>query len=269
MRIAYLDCFSGISGDMFLGALVDAGVPFELLAEDGRRPEHRRDAGAVARRSGGISATKIDVAGARRERPAARGVLARSTSGEDEALARAYARRDAEHLARARRIGRHLERDSADHRCGSISDRAKRTANEIFRALGEAEAKVHNVDVEKIHFHEVGAADAIVDIVCAAVGAEALGVERFVCFPAERWRWNRRSAPTGSCRFPRRRRWSCCKGVPIYSGEIQKELVTPTGAAIVKVLVIKFRPASGDDNGEDRLRCRGARTFRVTPMCCA
>ena len=64
-----------------------------------------------------------------------------------------------------------------------ISDGAKRTASDIFRALGEAEAKVHNVHVEKVHFHEVGAADAIVDIVCAAVGADALRSSTFVCSP--------------------------------------------------------------------------------------
>ena len=79
--------------------------------------------------------------------------------------------------------GRHLSEILKIIAAAPISESAKRAASDIFRGLGEAEAKVHNVDVEKVHFHEVGAADSITDIVCAAVGAEALCVERFMCSP--------------------------------------------------------------------------------------
>ena len=122
-----------------------------------------------------------------------------------------------------------------------VSERAKRTASEIFRALGAAEAKVHNVGIEEVHFHEVGAADAIVDILCAAVGAEALGVERFISSPLNV------GGGTVACAHgvfpvPAPATLELLRDAPIYSGDIQRELVTPTGAAIVKVLVSSFGP---------------------------
>ena len=123
----------------------------------------------------------------------------------------------------------------------SISERAKQTASEIFLALGAAEAKVHNIGIDDIHFHEVGAADAIVDIVCAAVGAEALGVEQFVCSPLNVGSGTVACAH-GVLPVPAPATLELLKGVPIYSGDIQKELVTPTGAAIVKVIVSSFGP---------------------------
>ncbi len=100
---------------------------------------------------------------------------------------------------------------------------------------------MHNVGIEEVHFHEVGAADAIVDIVCAAVGAEALGVEQFIASPLNV------GSGTVTCAhgvfpIPAPATLELLRDAPIYSGEIQKELVTPTGAAIVKVLVSSFGP---------------------------
>jgi len=123
----------------------------------------------------------------------------------------------------------------------SVSERVKHTASGIFRALGAAETKIHNVDIEEVHFHEVGGADAIVDILCTAVGAEALGVERFMCSPLNI------GGGTVACAHgvfpvPAPATLELLRGVPVYSGDIQKELVTPTGAAIVKVLVSSFGP---------------------------
>ncbi len=120
-----------------------------------------------------------------------------------------------------------------------ISERAKQSASEIFLALGAAEAKVHHSGIEDIHFHEVGAADAIVDIVCAAVGADALGVEEFLSSPLNVGSGTVTCAH-GVLPVPAPATLELLKGVPIYSGEIQKELVTPTGAAIVKLLVSSF-----------------------------
>ena len=283
MRIAYLDCFSGVSGDMFLGALLDAGVPFELF----EKTVAGLNVGAKLERSrvdrGGISATKLDVvvngekdmpreefwaqSVASGQWPVASGQTAEHAhshesdparnrtadpsaslrSGRDdkrEGLAteaepvssRGRANGDHSHVP-ARGLSEILKIISA----ASISERAKQTASEIFLALGAAEAKVHNSGIDDIHFHEVGAADAIVDIVCAAVGAEALGVERFLCSPLNVG-GGTVTCSHGVMPVPAPATLELLKGVPIYSGDIQKELVTPTGAAIVKVLVAGFGP---------------------------
>jgi len=120
-----------------------------------------------------------------------------------------------------------------------ISLQAKRTASDIFEALGAAEAKAHNLDIEQVHFHEVGAVDAIVDVVCAAVGAEALAVEQFISSPLNVGGGSVACAH-GVMPVPAPATLELLRGVPIYSGEMQKELVTPTGAAIAKVLVSRF-----------------------------
>ncbi|MFZ1120235.1 MAG: LarC family nickel insertion protein, partial [Candidatus Binataceae bacterium] len=191
MRIAYLDCFSGISGDNFLGALLDAGVPFELF----EKTVAELNVGARLERSrvdrAGIAATKLDViVNGQKDMPREEFWAAKS-GARDQGLGGSHAgarSREKEapiataehhHHAPARGLSEILKIIATT----SISERAKRIASEIFVALGAAEAKVHNVGVEDVHFHEVGAADAIVDIVCAAVGAEALDVEQFVCSP--------------------------------------------------------------------------------------
>ena len=120
-----------------------------------------------------------------------------------------------------------------------ISQSAKDRAIRIFEALGAAEAKVHNTDIEQIHFHEVGAIDAIVDIVCASVGAEALGVDEWICSPLNVGGGTVVCAH-GAFPIPAPATLELLKNAPVYSGEIQKELVTPTGAAIVNVLASRF-----------------------------
>jgi uncharacterized protein (TIGR00299 family) protein len=111
----------------------------------------------------------------------------------------------------------------------------------IFEALGAAEAKVHNIDIEKVHFHEVGAVDAMVDIVCAAVGAEALGVDEIVCSPLNVGGGTVKCAH-GTFPVPAPATVELLKNAPVYSSGIQAELVTPTGAAIVKTLASRFEP---------------------------
>src|SRR4051794_37465985 len=270
MRIAYLECFSGISGDMFLGALVDAGVPpdvftrtVEALGVDARLEISRVD-------RCGISATKLDVIAAGEKE------LPREEFWEKEAKpAHSHSRvappppavteqaREDEHFAGERHTHSHSHSHSEhshsqtppravvphSHRslkeirqlinAAAISDSAKVRALSIFQALGKAEAKVHNTDIEKIHFHEVGAIDAIVDIVCAAVGAEALGVEEWVCSPLNVGGGTVVCAH-GTFPIPAPATLELLKNAPVYSGEIQKELVTPTGAAIVSVLASRF-----------------------------
>jgi uncharacterized protein (TIGR00299 family) protein len=227
MRIAYLDCFSGISGDMFLGALVDAGVSFELLQET----VAALNVGATLERSrvvrSGISATKVDVlVNGQKDLPreefwTSREKQAHAGKAEDSAPGHSH--------------GRHLSSILKIIAAAPISDSARKTASAIFSTLGEAEAKVHNVAVEKVHFHEVGAADSIVDIVCAAVGADTLQVDRFLV-SALNVGGGTVKCDHGMMPVPAPATLELLKGLPIYSGEIQKELVTPTGAAIVRVL---------------------------------
>src|ERR1700688_576035 len=121
----------------------------------------------------------------------------------------------------------------------SISERAKKTAIEIFEALGRAEAKIHNSSIERVHFHEVGAVDAMVDIVCAAVGAEALGVDEFICSSLNVGGGTVKCAH-GTFPVPAPATVELLAGAPVYSSGIQAELVTPTGAAIVTTLASRF-----------------------------
>ena len=263
MRIAYLDCFSGISGDMFLGALVDAGVPARLFEETvaalniGARLEISR-----VNRSG-IAATKVDVfVHGEKELP-------REVFFEQQSQAQ---RRDLGHEHGHKHAPEHVELREHNYsqpqgentragapaphqhepgrglkeireviRQAGISESAKRTAIAVFEALGAAEAKIHNSDVEKVHFHEVGAVDAMVDIICAAVGAEALGVDEIVCSPLNVGGGTVKCAH-GVLPVPVPATVELLQGAPIYSSGIQVELVTPTGAAIVKTLAKRFTP---------------------------
>src|SRR5229473_2173892 len=247
MRIAYLECFSGISGDMFLGALIDAGVSPDLfrqtvtaLGVDAKLEISR------AERSG-ISAVKIDVLAAGEKE------LPREEFFEKQEHASGHSHHQAHEHEHSHEHGHthehshsheeHLHRGLKEIRAiiqsASISNTAKQRAIAIFEALGAAEARVHNVDSEKIHFHEVGAIDAIVDIVCAVVGSEALGVDEWVCSPLNVGGGTVKCAH-GTFPIPAPATLDLLKHAPIYSGEIQKELVTPTGAAIVHVLASRF-----------------------------
>jgi uncharacterized protein (TIGR00299 family) protein len=135
--------------------------------------------------------------------------------------------------------GRSLKKIKEIIGAAAINPTAKATAIAIFQALGEAEAKIHNSDIEKIHFHEVGAVDAMVDIVCAAVGVEALGVDEIICSPLNVGGGTVECAH-GTFPVPAPATLELLQGAPVYSSGIQAELVTPTGAAIVKTLAKKF-----------------------------
>jgi len=256
MRIAYLDCFSGISGDMFLGALVDAGVPSAFFEETiaalniGARLEISR----VTR--SGISATKADVySNGEKDLPREEyWKRTRETQSHKHSHAhKAHAQRPVELLehnfgsepsrpashTHEHEHGKGLQEIKKIISAASISSTAKSTAIAIFEALGAAEAKIHSTDIEKVHFHEVGAIDAMVDITCAAVGAEALNVEAIVCSPLNVGGGTVKCAH-GTLPVPAPATVELLKGVPLYSNEVQAELVTPTGAAIVKTLATKF-----------------------------
>jgi len=247
MRIAYLDCFSGISGDMFLGALVDAGVPARLLEETaaGLNVGARLEISRVDR--GGITATKVDVySHGEKDFPREQYWERRKHAAEPEGyshkrepvqlLEHNYAIAETSHSHEPRRG---LKEISEIIRRAAISESAKNTAIAIFEELGAVEAKIHNTDVEAIHFHEVGAVDAMVDIVCAAVGREALGIDEIVCSPLNVGGGTVTCAH-GTFPVPAPATVELLKGAPVYSSGIQAELVTPTGAAIVKTLVKRF-----------------------------
>jgi len=271
MRIAYLECFSGMSGDMFLGALVDAGVPARVLEEAvaALAVGARLEISQVVR--SGISATKVDVwVEGEKDMP-----REEFWAKENENVARAPSPANSDHkhshdLAEHHHGHDHHHhdhehsstdtktRDGApaphehkhDHgrglteireiiRKAGISESAKGTAVAIFEALGAAEAKIHATSIEKVHFHEVGAVDAMVDIVCAAVGAEALGVDQIICSPLNVGGGTVKCAH-GTLPVPAPATVELLKEAPVYSSGAQVELVTPTGAAIVKTLAHRF-----------------------------
>jgi pyridinium-3,5-bisthiocarboxylic acid mononucleotide nickel chelatase len=240
-RVAYLDCFSGISGDMVLGALVDAGVPLTTF-EDAVRA---LNVGATLELSrvnrSGITASKVDVAvNGRRDSPREAQLHQHHTS-----TARPGHTHPHEHHSAQRRHthehGRGLNEIRDTILAAKISEPAKRTAIAIFERLGTAEAKIHNVPIEQIHFHEVGAADALVDIVCAAVGFEALDIDELVCSPLNVGGGTVDCAH-GTFPVPAPATVELLQNAPVYSSGIQAELVTPTGAAIVATVVKRFAP---------------------------
>ncbi len=142
MRIAYLDAFSGISGDMTVGALLDAGAPAGALIDALQSLDMGAEFEVEKTRRGGVTASKFRVI----------------------APAEGHAHRHLKHI-----LGM-IEK-------APLSDRAKQNASDVFRRLGDAEAQVHGVPIEKVHFHEVGAADSIADIVGACVALDLLGVD--------------------------------------------------------------------------------------------
>ncbi len=239
MRIAYLDCFSGISGDMFLGALIDAGVPARVFEE----AVADLDIGAALAISkvdrSGITATKVDV------------VVAGQVADTKKSHTHDHVHKHEDHHEHKHN---HSHDDEHQHTHGrglkqireiifrsSISDEAKATATAIFEALGAAESKIHSVPVEAIHFHEVGAVDALVDIVCAAVGAANLAVDEWVCSPLNVGGGMVKCAH-GTFPVPAPATLELLKDAPVFSSGPQMELVTPTGAAIVKTLAKRFAP---------------------------
>ena len=239
MRIAYLDCFSGISGDMFLGALVDAGVPAVLF----EKTVAALNIGAKLEISGvnrsGISATKINVlVHGEKELPREvyweqKGHKHEHDHGHKHDPGHSRASTPAPHEHRGLREIKDIISRSA------VGEGAKQMSVAIFQALGAAEARIHNTEIEKIHFHEVGAVDAMVDIVCAAVGAEALNIDEWVSSPLNVGGGTVKCAH-GTFPVPAPATVELLKGAPVYSSGLDFELVTPTGAAIVKTLASRF-----------------------------
>lgn len=207
MRIAYLECATGISGDMTLAALVDAGVNPAVIQA------------AVA--SLGIPGVELRFESVMKSCFRATAVRIQHPPGQPH---RGYSQ-----------IARMIDGAVA------LSERTKSLAKAIFRVIGEAEARVHGSTLDQIHFHEVGAIDSIVDIVGAAAGFDALGADMVVCAPLPPGRGSVR-IDHGLCPVPTPGTAEILKGIPLVDLPIQAELTTPTGAAIAKVLADRFGP---------------------------
>jgi pyridinium-3,5-bisthiocarboxylic acid mononucleotide nickel chelatase len=246
MRIAYLECFSGISGDMFMGALLDAGVAPDVFqdAVAALKIGARLEISRVVR--AGIWATKADVwVNGEKDSPREKHweqkhLHHQHSQGEPHAHDHAeHSHSQADGHSHSHEHGRGLTEIRQIISAASISNGAKKTAIQIFEELGRAEAKIHNTSVESVHFHEVGAVDAMVDIVCAAVGAEALGASEIICSPLNVGGGTVKCAH-GTIPVPAPATVELLANAPVYSSGLMMELVTPTGAAIVKTLASRF-----------------------------
>ncbi|MCK5483268.1 MAG: nickel pincer cofactor biosynthesis protein LarC [Gemmatimonadetes bacterium] len=204
--IAYFDCISGASGDMILGAIIDAGLPVDTLRKrlaDLHLEGFELDCESVQRQ--GFRAIKVDVRVVDNE-------AARSLSEIEGIL-------------------------NTSDLPSAIRDEATR----IFRRLGDAEAEIHGTSTDRVHLHELGGLDTIVDVVGALVGLAELGVERIVCSPLPLGR-GFVSGAHGQIPLPAPATLSLLREVPIVGSEIDAELVTPTGAALLSSLASTFGP---------------------------
>lgn len=206
MKTLYFDCFAGVSGDMILGAMVDAGVD----------PDELKQQLSLL----GLSGYEINFETVDRAGISATYACVRAETGHKH---------------------RHL-RDIVEIISNSkLSDGVVQRATEVFTRLAEAEAKIHNESIDHVHFHEVGAIDAILDVVGAAICFEMLEIEQFVCSPLHVGSGTVEMAH-GRFPVPPPAVAELLLDAPIYSTEIKGELVTPTGAAIVTSLCSEFGP---------------------------
>ncbi|MCG3147589.1 MAG: Pyridinium-3,5-bisthiocarboxylic acid mononucleotide nickel insertion protein [Verrucomicrobiae bacterium] len=209
MKLLYLDCFAGISGDMLLGALLDLGVSEDALRSELAKlklPGYTISTRRVVKQN--IEATKFD-------------------------CIEVTSIRSAHHRGYTEIAG--MITDSG------LSAKAKRRALNVFKRIGEAEAKIHGVPLDSIHFHEVGAVDSIVDIVGTCVAIEMLGADEIQASPVP---LGSGFVETAHGRFPvpAPATLELLKGIPTQSANIAMELVTPTGAALMAEFCAKFAP---------------------------
>lgn len=205
MKTAYFDCFSGASGDMILGALVDVGMPVEALVDALKTlPADGWDIEARTERRQGVAGTRVEV----------------KTEAEPHAH---------------RRLNDILQMIQES----GLNARVQQSAVRVFQRLAEAEAKAHGVSVDHIHFHEVGALDAVIDVVGAAAALDALGIEHVAVSPLPVGRGFIR-CEHGVMPNPAPGTAELLRGVPVMPTQIDMELVTPTGAAVLTTLADSF-----------------------------
>jgi pyridinium-3,5-bisthiocarboxylic acid mononucleotide nickel chelatase len=234
-RILYFDCFNGASGDMVLGALLDAGLPLEEL---------RRALGSLAIEGASVSAARVLRAGV-----SATKFIAEEHGHDAHALEHHHHDRGHTHthehshgpIAVASHQHRSLAEINALIERSALSPDAQARAKTLFRRLGEAEAAIHQIPVEKIHLHEVGALDSIIDIVGAVFAIEWFRADRIISSPLNVGGGMVNSAH-GTFPVPAPATLKLLAGVPVYSSGVQSELVTPTGALLVTSHATSFGP---------------------------
>jgi uncharacterized protein (TIGR00299 family) protein len=205
MKIAYFDCFSGIAGDMILGALLDAGLKLDTLKRELRKlPLRGYEIKVFKTKKMGIKGTKFEVK-----------------------VSKEKTHRNLKDIFKI------IDKSSLD-------EKIKEDSKKIFKRLADAEALVHGVDIDKIHFHEVGGVDAIIDIVGAVVGLDILKVDKIYSSSLPLGKGFIRFSH-GKFPVPAPATLELCKNIPVRFPDIEGELVTPTGAAIITTLA-EFSP---------------------------
>lgn len=240
MRTLYLDCFSGISGDMFIGALIDAGGDSTLLEEELQKlnisEEYKLSWRKVVKN--GISSTKFDVE-----------LSEIADHKYDDGHQHNHKHEDVDHNHKHEHSDHHEHSHHHGHRAyqdivklidgSQLSQKVKETSLNIFRKIGEAEGLIHGISLEKVHFHEVGAVDSIIDIVGASILINKLEIQKIksspVCVGAGKVHIDHGIYP-----IPAPATLEILKGVPLQQSNIKSELTTPTGAAILSVLSEEF-----------------------------
>jgi len=219
MKVAYFDCIAGISGDMTLGALLDAGLPLDVLkSELAKLPIGDFQVEVRTIHKGPIAAKSVTV----------------KVSGQNVGALPAAEPSPSPHSRSLAEILAILEESA-------LSPSVKEKAARIFSRLAAAEARVHGVAVEDVHFHELGGVDTIVDVVGAVAGLELLGVEKVYASPIPLARGFVECAH-GKLPLPAPATIELLKGVPVKGVDVEAELVTPTGAALITTLAADFGP---------------------------
>lgn len=204
MKIAYFDCFSGISGDMTVGALLDAGLKIETLEKELKKlglSGYQLEVNKVTKK--GISATKFKV------------------KIKEEGVERRF-----------KDILTILEESKLD-------EEIKKETKKIFFNIAKAESKIHQKDIDKIHFHEIGGLDSIIDITSAVIGIKTLGIDEIYSSDLPVGKGFVKCAH-GVIPVPAPATLELLKNIPTYSGGIESEMITPTGAAIISTLAKSF-----------------------------
>lgn len=204
MATAYFDCFSGIAGDMILGALIDLGVDVEYLKKELEKLD--------------LSGYKIDVKKVEKNR----------ITGIDIYI-----------VVDEKQHHRSLTDINGLIDGSELNDDVKKLSKKIFLRLGKAESKIHNVDIDRVHFHEVGAVDSIVDIVGSVIGLEKLGIKDVFCSHLPLGKGFVKCSH-GVIPIPAPATVELLKNVPVHQTNIDHEMVTPTGAAVITTIASQF-----------------------------
>lgn len=254
MKIAYFDCFAGASGDMILGALLDAGLELSALtAELARLGLSGYTLGVQKVRKQGIGGSQalVNLHAEENASQSHHHVHAHHHDHRHPAHHQAHDAHHDDHHGHDHHHALHHHPAPQPHRnlhdirniitASSLTDPIKARSIRIFERLAEAEARVHHSTLEEVHFHEVGALDAIIDVVGAVVGLTALGIEAVYCSPLHVG-CGTVTCAHGTLPVPAPATLELIRGKPVYSTGVKGELLTPTGAAILTTLAVDFGP---------------------------